>query len=135
MTNDKGQMTNRFWIFILGGVVFVASVAAMFLWSAPAAYARIYKDGVLTEVINLAAVTEPFGLLIEADSSDNTSHGYNYLEIEHGRVRVSRADCPDGICVRQGWVNGGLIPIVCLPNRLVVTFDGGSGLDVDAVAG
>ena len=127
--------TNKFWFLILGGIVLVASVATVLIWRTPTAYARIYKDGELTEVVNIAAVTEPFGLLVDGSDADTVSRGYNYLEVEHGRIRVQRADCPDGICVRQGWVSGGLLPIVCLPNRLVVIFDGGSGLDVDAVAG
>ncbi|MCL2662854.1 MAG: NusG domain II-containing protein [Oscillospiraceae bacterium] len=128
--------TNKFWIFVFGGVVLVASVAAVLLWRTPATYARIYKDGELTETVNLAAGTEPFGLLVECGNYDTSGKNFNYLEVEHGRMRVSSADCPDGICIRQGWVSGGLLPIVCLPNRLVVTFDGGgSGLDVDAVAG
>jgi hypothetical protein len=128
--------TNKFWFLIFGCVVLVASIVAVFLWRAPAAYARIYNDGELTEVVNLVAVTEPFGLLIASKVDDTISRGYNYLEVEHGRIRVQSADCPDGICIRQGWVSGGLLPIVCLPNGLVVTFDGGgSGLDVDAVTG
>ena len=130
------KKTNKFWLIILGSVVLVASIAAVLLWSAPTIYARIYKDGKLTETVNLAAVAEPFGLLVESNNSDNTNMNYNYLEVEHGRIRVSKASCPDGICIRQGWSSSGLIPIVCLPNRLVVTFDsGGSEFDVDAVAG
>jgi len=128
--------TNKFWLIILGSVVVIASVVAVLFWRVPAAYARIYKDGVLTDVVNLAAAEEPFGLLVEGDISNTANRGYNYLEVEQGRIRVQSASCPDGICIRQGWVSGGLLPIVCLPNRLVVTFDGGgSGLDVDAVAG
>lgn len=36
-------------------------------------------------------------------------------------------DCPDGICVKTGWVDGGT-PIVCLPNRLIIEVKGGDGL-------
>ena len=128
--------TNKFWFLILGGVVLIASVVAVLLWRAPVSYALIYMDGRLIEEVNLAVVTEPFGLHVEGNNYFTTGMNSIYLEVEHGRIRVSRADCPDGLCIRQGWISGGLIPIVCLPNRLVVTFDGrGSSLDVDAVAG
>jgi len=128
--------TNKFWFLVLGGVVLAASVVAVLLWSVPTNYARIYRDGELTEVVNLAAVTEPFRLLVECGNYDTASKNFNLLEVEHRRIRVSMADCLGGLCIRQGWVSGGLIPIVCLPNRLVVTFDGeGSRYDVDAVAG
>jgi len=121
---------------MFGGVVLIAATVAVFLWRVPATYTRIYKNGILTDTVNIAAVTEPFGLLIEGSVEDSSNINYNYLEVEHGRIRVANADCPDGICIRQGWVSGGLLPIVCLPNRLVVTFEGeGSGFNVDAVAG
>jgi len=94
----------------------------------PMSYARIYKDGALTETVNLSVATDPYTIDIHGSS------GFNILEVEHGRIRVSKADCPDGICIRQGWVSGGLVPIVCFPNRLVITFEGNEA-DVDAVVG
>jgi len=64
------------------------------------------------------------------------THGNNIISVEQGRIRVFAASCPDLICVRQGWVSNGLVPIVCLPNRLVITLDDGNNdKGVDAVVG
>jgi len=126
--------SNKFWFFIFGGVVLACVVLMLQSLRAPANYALIYKDGVLTETVNIAAITEPRSILVERGNYDTASKGYNYLEAERGRIRMSVADCPDGICMRQGWVSSPATPIVCLPNRVVVTLEGGDA-DVDAVAG
>lgn len=43
---------------------------------------------------------------------------HNTVVIEDGKVRMLSADCPDKRCVRQGA--GDTLPIICLPNRVVV---------------
>ena len=57
----------------------------------------------------------------------------NTVAVSGGRVRVTDADCPDKLCVRQGWISYDGESIVCLPHRLVVTVRGTEG-DLDAVA-
>jgi hypothetical protein len=49
----------------------------------------------------------------------------NVIEVAGGRIRMLEAECPDLTCVRMGYL--GAFPIVCLPNRLVIRFTGGSG--------
>ena len=125
--------SNKFWIIVLGGIVVVSVVAALLLGQAPkshasAAFAHIYQNGAMTETVNLTSITEPYTINIAGNN------GFNILEVESGRIRVLEADCPDGICKRQGWVSGGVIPIVCLPHRLVITFEGGTA-GLDAVVG
>ena len=56
--------------------------------------------------------------------------GANTVQVERGRIRISAADCPDQVCVKQGWISGGAVPIICLPHRLTIEIvDGGGGLD------
>ncbi|MCB5224890.1 MAG: NusG domain II-containing protein [Candidatus Cloacimonadaceae bacterium] len=43
---------------------------------------------------------------------------HNTVEIKDGKVGMTEADCPDKRCVKQGF--GDKLPIVCLPNRVVV---------------
>ena len=112
-------------------VAAVAGSAAFILLQrgrAPAPVARISRDGVLLEEINLSRVDEPYSLTLEDES------GRNVLSVERGRVRVSEADCPDQVCVKQGWVSNGAAPIVCLPHKLVVEL-AGTGEDLDGGAG
>ena len=57
--------------------------------------------------------------------------GSNILVIENGYAYLSEADCPDKICVHMGKIhlNGQLI--VCLPNEVIVTVEGGDDGGVD----
>ena len=45
---------------------------------------------------------------------------YNRFAIQDGYVSMPEASCPDQICVHQGFISTSLLPITCLPNRLVI---------------
>ncbi len=90
--------------------------------------ARITRDGVLLEEIDLNEVGRPYTLTFEDESGSNT------VSVERGRIRVSEADCPDRVCVNQGWISDGAVPVVCLPHRLMVEIVGGGG-ELDGGAG
>jgi len=109
----------------------------MLLWQVPASSVRIFKNGMMiTDAVNLYAVTEPYKIVIGELAETSGIEGFNIVEVDYKRVRMLEANCPDGICTRQGWVSSGLVPIVCLPNRVVVAFEGSSGNEgVDAVVG
>jgi len=87
--------------------------------------AKIYLDGQLIESINLSIIREPY--IIETQLGE----GVNSIEVEQGRIRMATANCFDGSCLRQGWNSGNRTPIVCLPNRLVITVE--SGIDTNAI--
>ena len=58
------------------------------------------------------------------------------LEISAGRVRMLPMEeelCPRGICSHTGWISRGFQSIVCVPNRIVVSFAGGKDAGVDGV--
>ena len=90
--------------------------------------ARILRDGVLLEEIDLDRVAEPYSFTLEDGSGANT------VQVERGRIRISAADCPDQVCVKQGWISGGAVPIICLPHRLTIEIVDGGG-DLDGAAG
>lgn len=58
----------------------------------------------------------------------------NTVEIKDGKIRVLKADCPDNTCVHMGWLSSSAMPIVCLPNHLVIEFAENNS-EIDAVAG
>ena len=37
-------------------------------------------------------------------------------------THVTDAGCPDKICVNHGELRTEMLPIVCLPNRLIITY-------------
>ena len=91
--------------------------------------ARITLDGKLVEEIDLSAVTEPYTFTVEGPGGFT-----NTIEVEPGRIRVREAGCPDQVCLGQGYISDGTVPIVCLPNKLVIEITGG-GDSLDAAAG
>ena len=121
--------SNKFWIVLLSAILLVSVITAATLRHGTANQAYIYLDGKLIESLNLSEITEPYSFAVESET------GINVITVENGRICVSEADCPDGSCVRQGWISGGATPIVCLPHKLVIELETTSSPDVDAVAG
>lgn len=128
MKNNKTTLSNKIWLIILGAIVIVSAVATVLIWRAPTSHARIYIDNVLVEVVDLSAVTDRREILVKRGNVANV------VAVEYGRIRMYSANCPDHICVRQGWFSGGLMPIVCLPNRVVIVLDSVDN-NIDAVVG
>ena len=91
--------------------------------------AVIKSDGKIIKKIDLDKSREPYEFKIEGANG-----GYNIVRVENGKIAVIEADCPDLICVKRGFVSGGALPIVCLPHRLSISFEGGAA-GADAVAG
>ena len=79
--------------------------------------ASVYVDGELYATYDLSAAVIPYEVTIE------TERGWNTLRISHGAIEVAEADCPGRDCVLQGEIRDSLIPIVCLPHRLVIQIE------------
>ena len=106
------------------------SIAAMLLLNKTSAnVVRIFQEGVQIERLDLSAVTEPYSFTVESGL------GINIISVEKGRIRISEANCPDGLCVRQGWISGGAMPIVCLPHQLIIQPDSDNTKELDAIVG
>lgn len=88
--------------------------------------AEIVSDGKVVNTIDLSDIDEAYEFEVRNES------GYNKIRAEKGRIAVIEADCPDKVCVNQGYITGGGLPIVCLPHKLTITMGNGSA---DAVAG
>ena len=56
---------------------------------------------------------------------------YNILIIADGYADVTEASCPDQICVKHNHIRYSGDAIVCLPNKVVVTVEGGEDNDID----
>ena len=127
----KGK-SSRFWGAVLAVLMALATIAGLLIWlfGRGGTVARVYLDGELVRSIDLARVEEGYTFTVESSAGTNT------IQVEPGRIRVSRADCPDQVCVGQGWISTSAAPIVCLPHRLVIEIAGDGGQeDLDAVTG
>lgn len=71
----------------------------------------VYKDGVLWGSFPLSEER-----ILEIDE-------HNTVQIKDHKAGIIEADCPDKRCVKQGFNSN--MPIICLPNRLVLEFRSG----------
>ena len=62
---------------------------------------------------------------LTSDGIYDINNGKNRIEILGGKVRMTDADCPDELCIRQGWIEYDGQSIICLPNKITVMVSGG----------
>lgn len=108
-------------LLLMAAVAVSAAVLLLRGGAAEGRAARITRDGVLLEEIDLNKVDRPRSFTLEDGSGTNT------VQVERGRIRVSEADCPDQVCVNRGWISDGTVPIICLPHKLMIEIVGGEG--------
>ena len=124
--------STRFWIILTAAVLAVCLAASLLVLggSTHSTTAYVYQGGELLRTIDLSQVDDPFSFTVDGPAGTNT------VQVEPGRIRVARADCPDQVCVNQGWISNGVVPIVCLPNELVIQIAGGTAEpEIDGVSG
>ena len=122
--------STKFWIILFAALLAVSAVGSyLVLRGRTGAVAEIYSGGELIESIDLSLVTEGYSFTVTGPDG-----GENTVLVEPGRICVSQADCPDQVCVHQGWIETGVVPVVCLPNELVIRITGGDG-GLDGVSG
>lgn len=77
--------------------------------------AEIYQDGRLLYSIPLNDSSQKRTFVVQS-----TEGGINEIEVRPGSIGIISADCPDKLCVQQGFISNTKLPITCLPNRLVI---------------
>ena len=119
--------------WLLAALLLAAAASAAFLLLAPGQkddpVARITLDGELVKEVDLRQVESPYTFILEGKAGLT-----NTIRVETGKIRVEAASCPDQVCVHQGFISNGTVPIVCLPNQLIIEITGG-GTSLDAATG
>ncbi len=115
----------KFWIILIAGLLFVSAAASIFVFRShiSGGVVGVYHHGELIRKIHLDTVTAPYTFTVGDEVA------YNVVAVERGRICVSEASCPDHVCINTGWISDGAIPIVCLPNELVIKVEGGAVVD------
>ena len=118
-------MKTRTWIILLCALLLGSLLACIpLLSSKPAGRAKITSDGEVVSIVDLKVNQE---FTVQSDRG-----GSNTITVKDGAIAVTAAECPDHYCMKRGFCDGGT-QIVCLPNRLVITFL--EEAEVDFVAG
>lgn len=112
-------------IILCAALFFIGLVGSFFLLNRP--------RGTWIEIVQNNEVLYRLDL---ADAEDQTIEieyegRMNIVQIENHKVRMLEADCPDHTCINMGWLDS-FMPIVCLPNHLVIQFADMSD-DIDVI--
>ena len=77
--------------------------------------------------IDLSQVTQAYTITI-----DDENGAENVVLVEQGQISMKSASCPDHLCVKQGAISNGILPIICLPNhiRISIVSQGEESYDV-----
>ncbi|MBF0464109.1 MAG: NusG domain II-containing protein [Nitrospirae bacterium] len=92
-------------------LLIIASVSALFYVSAGVSKGAVVKIEVNNKLLYRYPLNEDRRIHLE----------FMDIEIKGGRVAVTDADCPNKLCVKQGFIDRGAI--ICLPNRTVITVE------------
>ena len=119
-------MKTKIWIILIVLVLALCLGLSLFLLKpgVPATHAEIFSNGQLLQTVDLR-IDREFTVTTE-------SGGTNVVTVKDGKIAVTQATCPDHYCMKRGFCHSGA-DIVCLPNRLVISFL--QEADVDFVAG
>ena len=91
--------------------------------------AYVYSNDILIKTIDLDSESEPYTFTVTSENG-----GYNIIEVKDGKIGITQASCPDGVCINTGYINSSLLPIVCLPNKLIIEVRSSESNDnIDAV--
>ena len=118
-------MKTKYWALLLAGVL-VVSLGLSFLLLIPrntADSAEIYSGGKLLRTVSLSTDQE--------FTVQTPQGGHNTVTVKNRKIAVTDADCPDHYCMHRGFCNSGG-SIVCLPNKLVISFAGEQDVDFAA---
>ncbi len=105
-------------LLLAAGLLFLAGA----LGGSPGRWAVVRQDG--REIARYS---------LDQDGVYPLNGGTNLLVIQGGWAFVREASCPDKLCVRQGRIQKTGQSIVCLPNRLTVSIEGGDR-DVELIS-
>lgn len=126
------MLKTRTWALLIAAAAVVLAAVSVRLLTTPGSgvVAMVSQDGAVLREIDLSRVESAYRFTVETADG-----GSNVIEVEPGRIRVAEADCPDQICVRQGWLPDSSMPIVCLPHGLIIEIRNAPETSADAVTG
>ncbi|MEE0686607.1 MAG: NusG domain II-containing protein [Lachnospiraceae bacterium] len=98
-------------IILVISLVILTLVTSIFIYKKQTSNKIYVEVSINGEITNKYSVDENIEIMLKTG---------NVLVIKDGNVCISNADCPDGLCVKQGTISKANESIICLPNKLVV---------------
>lgn len=118
-------MKTKYWIALFAILALICAGLSLYLFrpQSAAETAEIWSEGKLIQTVDLS---QPQQFTVRS------SQGSNTITVKDGAIAVTQATCPDHHCQARGFCSSGM-PIVCLPNQLVIRFSAKG--ELDAVTG
>jgi hypothetical protein len=116
-------------VCVIIGALFFTGVLAIFIRGKyETKYVEVYVDNKLYRTISLNEKdkTEIFTV--------KNGKGTNTIKVQRGGVSIIDANCPDKVCVYDGFIDKPGQVLVCLPNKVVVEIKGQKKSEVDELA-
>jgi hypothetical protein len=113
-------------LILFCALMFIAGIvgSVLLLRNSDSTLVEIVQDGDVLYQLDLSKIKEKT-IEIEYKGKKNT------VQVKDNKIRVLDADCPDQICVKMGYLKSKNLPIVCLPNHLVIKYvDKSEDIDV-----
>ena len=112
-------MSAKKWALFLAALFLIAVITTLVLYRRfPMDIVGVYCDGELMYLIDPN---------VDGEYKVNNL-GINIVTVQNGRIYISEADCPDGVCVRHGALRKN-DAIICVPNKVVVRKVKSGGVD------
>ena len=112
----ENKKLNSF-IVIITLLLFICFVSLILHDNSSSKTANIYLDNVLIRSVVLSDMDADSEFTIESE------YGYNKINVKNGKICISEADCPDKTCVKTGWTDSAINPIICIPHRLEIVIN------------
>lgn len=114
--------------YLLAGIILVLSLGSFYVFgfgggSVGRGIVAIRVDGRLTAT---------FDLSVDRTVSPIPGGPNMSIEVKDGSVRVLDSDCRLKVCRNSGSISQPGRTIICAPNRVVLTIEGGKGPEYDA---
>lgn len=79
---------------------------------------KVIKNNEVIKTIDLSKVKESYEFEVTGDNEES-----NTIKVENTGVSIVSASCKDKICIHTGKIKDSSLPIVCLPNKLIIKFE------------
>ena len=111
-------MSDRKWvlIFLMIAVFSLLGMLAVTFLPSDHHTAVVSVNGKEIKRIDLSQVTESYTFTVKGTSGENT------VSVAPGSIQITHATCPDQKCVKHGPLKNSYSPIVCLPNKVTITY-------------
>lgn len=105
-------------VLVLAAVIFLSGIIGTIfvLMPSESSMVEIVQDGKVLYSFDLTATKDQKIFITSSEGKTNT------VEIKDGKIFIVHAECPDQTCVKTGVLYSESLPIVCLPNKLIIRF-------------